>query len=108
MKDLATHEVTALSWPWKSIDNPSCGMYFGFCYQSELRPFLSSYLHNARILFLQSAFNINASRMPSTIQPEVTVLGPHGNVHANVITTDHGVYRVAWAPTHAGKHRPLL
>ena len=48
-------------------------------------------------------FNINAARMPATVQPVVTVLGPHGNVHANVITTDHGIYRIAWAPTHAGK-----
>jgi len=59
------------------------------------------------LLPLQAVFNINATRLPSTIQPTVQVHGPQGSVQANVIATDLGQYRVAWIPSHAGKFTPL-
>ncbi|XP_067948102.1 filamin-A-like isoform X2 [Watersipora subatra] len=52
----------------------------------------------------QVLFNINATRIPPTIQPVVDILGPYGMVPANVLPTDHSQYRVTWTPTHAGDH----
>ena len=51
---------------------------------------------------LQVTFSVNASRMPSTISPVVDVIGPQGPIQANIRSTDHGQYKVSWAPLHAG------